>query len=165
MDKEKPGFKYIVRVMNTDLDGGKKTISALRKIKGVNYAIANAACTLSGIDMSKKIGELGESDVSKLNATLSDTVKLLPSWMLNRRKDTETGDDKHLFASDIDFTKDMDLRIMKRIKSYRGVRHSFGLPVRGQRTKSNFRRNKGKGLGVVKSKQQPQKSDKGGDKK
>ena len=40
---------------------------------------------------------------------------------------------------------------MKKIRSYRGVRHGVGLPVRGQRTKSNFRRNKGKAsLGVKK---------------
>ena len=40
---------------------------------------------------------------------------------------------------------------MKKIRSYRGVRHGIGLPVRGQRTKSNFRKNKGKvSLGVAK---------------
>jgi small subunit ribosomal protein S13 len=38
--------------------------------------------------------------------------------------------------------------MMKRIRSYKGVRHSLGLPVRGQRTRSNFRKNKGKVLGV-----------------
>jgi small subunit ribosomal protein S13 len=146
--------------MNTDLDGKKQTISALRKIKGVNYSMANAACVISGISRGKKIGELSDAEVKKLNDTLSDTANLIPVWMLNRRKDSETGASKHLFTSAIDFTKDMDLRVMKRIKSYRGVRHSFGLPVRGQRTKSNFRKNKGKGLGVVKSKQQPQKAEK-----
>ena len=61
---------------------------------------------------------------------------------------------------DLDFTVDNDLKRMKMIKCYRGMRHAFGLPVRGQRTKSNFRKNKGKAsLGVVKKQQQP-KTDK-----
>ena len=42
----------------------------------------------------------------------------------------------------------MDLRRLKKIKSNRGLRHQWGLPVRGQRTKSNFRRSKGKAVGV-----------------
>jgi small subunit ribosomal protein S13 len=47
------------------------------------------------------------------------------------------------------FAKENDVKMMKKIKSYRGLRHQWSLPVRGQRTKSNFRRNKGKGsLGV-----------------
>ena len=49
------------------------------------------------------------------------------------------------------FAQENDVKRLKRIRSYVGVRHGQGLPVRGQRTKSNFRRNKGKGpLGVKK---------------
>jgi len=72
--------------------------------------------------------------------------------MLNRRKDYETGEDKHLLSSDLAFTKDNDIKMLKKIKSYKGMRHAFGLPVRGQRTRSNFRRNKGKVTGVQKKK-------------
>ena len=43
-------------------------------------------------------------------------------------------------------------KFMKKIKSYRGIRHMFGLPVRGQRTRSNFRPNKGKVQGVKRGK-------------
>ena len=48
------------------------------------------------------------------------------------------------------FTQDNDIKMMKKMRSYKGIRHSLGLPVRGQRTKSNFRKNKGKVLGVRK---------------
>ena len=48
----------------------------------------------------------------------------------------------------LSFTQDNDIKMMKKIKSYKGVRHILGQPVRGQRTKSNFRKNKGKVLGV-----------------
>jgi small subunit ribosomal protein S13 len=75
-----------------------------------------------------------------------------PRWMLNRRNDYETGDDRHLLTGDIGFVRDNDIKRLKMIKSRRGMRHMFGLPVRGQRTKSNFRKNKGKVLGVKRSK-------------
>ncbi len=67
-----------------------------------------------------------------------------PVWMLNRRKDLELGEDRHLITSDLTFTQDNDIKMLKKIRSYKGVRHILGQPVRGQRTKSNFRKNKGK---------------------
>jgi len=70
--------------------------------------------------------------------------------MLNRRKDYEDGTDKHIILGDLKFTKDNDIKRMKKIKSNKGYRHAWGLPVRGQRTKSNFRKNKGKVTGVKK---------------
>jgi small subunit ribosomal protein S13 len=152
--QEKAGFRYLVRIMDTDLDGKKQLVDALRKIKGVSYAIANSTCILTGMDRRKKTGELNDEEVKKLNAALGSTSKLLPIWMLNRRKDVETGADMHMFNADIDVAIDMDIRTMKKIRSYKGVRHSLGQPVRGQRTKAHFRKNKGKGLGVVKSREQ-----------
>ena len=159
MEKEKTGFKYLVRVMNTDLDGHRQIATALRKIKGINFSIANAVCVATGIEKRKKTGELSDDEVKKLDSALKDAEKLFPQWLLNRRKDYETGEDKQLYTSSIDFTHDMDIRTMKGMKCYRGMRHAFGLPSRGQRTKSNFRKNKGKGLGVSKSKQHAQKSE------
>ncbi|MFH1181640.1 MAG: 30S ribosomal protein S13 [Candidatus Woesearchaeota archaeon] len=154
MEQEKAGFRYLVRIMNTDLDGKRQLAAALTKIKGVSYAVANSTCILTGIDKRKKTGELNEDEIKKLNATLGSTSKLMPVWMLNRRRDVETGEDKHIFTADIDIAKEMDIRTMKKIRSYRGVRHSLAQPVRGQRTRSHFRKNKGKGLGVVKSREQ-----------
>jgi len=56
-------------------------------------------------------------------------------------------------VGDLKFTKENDIKLLKKVKSYRGMRHALGLPVRGQRTKSNFRRNKGKAsLGVKRAK-------------
>ena len=69
--------------------------------------------------------------------------------MLNRRKDLETGEDKHLLGTDLMIAKDNDLKLLKKTKSYIGLRHQRRLPVRGQRTQSNFR-NKRKVKKVVK---------------
>ncbi len=150
--QEDKDFRYLVRIMNTDLDGKRQIADALRKIKGVNYSFANAVCSLSGVDRTKVSGYLSETEVHSIESTLKRATALMPNWMLNRRKDIEDGDDKHLFVSDLDYALDNDIKLMKKMRSYKGIRHGMAAPVRGQRTRSNFRRNKGKVLGVVKKK-------------
>ena len=145
-------FKYIIRVADTDLDGNKKIENSLRKIKGVSFSMANALCQLSSIEQDAKTGELSDEQVQKLNDTIKNIATLLPSWMINRRSDPETGELKHMVSTQIAYHKEFDLRRLKKIKSYRGMRHQKGLPVRGQRTKSNFRKNKGKVIGVARTK-------------
>ena len=71
--------------------------------------------------------------------------------MVNRRNDYDTGQNKHLLTGDLQFTVENDIKMMKKMKCYKGVRHILGQPVRGQRTRSNFRRNKGKVMGVRRS--------------
>lgn len=144
-------FKHIVRIANTDLDGNKKILYAMHKIKGVSIMYANMALSIAGVDKAKKAGELMDAEVKKIDEILKDPINFgAPEWLLNRRKDYETGENMHLLNADLDFTQDNDLKRLKKIKSYRGLRHQWGLTVRGQRTKANFRRNKGKGLGVKK---------------
>lgn len=156
-------FRHIVRIVNTDLDGRKKIVHALHKIKGVSFMMANAACHLAGVDQAKRAGDLMDSEVSKLDEVLRDPGRAgAPSWMMNRRKDPESGRHLHLVGTDWTLTVDQDIKLMKKSKSYKGLRHQWGQPVRGQRTKSNFRRNKGKGLGVVRAKTQA--AAKGGEK-
>jgi small subunit ribosomal protein S13 len=70
--------------------------------------------------------------------------------VLNRRIDFETGEKGHLTGSDLDLKKEFDIKRLKKIKSYKGLRHNVGLPVRGQRTKANFRRNRKKSGGIKK---------------
>lgn len=69
---------------------------------------------------------------------------------MNRRKDVESGEEKHLTGTDLDLRKDFDIKKLKKIKSYRGLRHTAGLPTRGQRTKAHFRSNRKKGSGIKK---------------
>ncbi len=142
-------IRYLVRVASTDLDGKKQLIIALQKIKGISHMYANAICSIAGVSKKKRTGELSDAEAKALeDVILNPSKHHIPLWLLNRRKDPETGMDKHLITSDLTFTKDMDIKLMKKTKSYKGLRHQWNLPVRGQRTKSNFRRNKGKGLGV-----------------
>ena len=150
--KEQKDFKHFVRIANTDLNGAKPVISSLRQIKGVSFMFSNLICHLAKIDRKKRTGDMNEEEIKRINDVINDPLKFgTPSWMLNRRKDFETGKDKHLISVDLTFTQDNDIKIMKKIKSYKGVRHILNQPVRGQKTKSNFRENKGKvHLGVKK---------------
>jgi small subunit ribosomal protein S13 len=144
-------LKQIIRVAGVDLDGNKPIAHQMTKIKGVGVAYSNMICKLLGIAKSKKSGELVEEEVKRIEEALANPLKFgSPSWILNRKKDPETGENKHLVGSDLKFIQDNDIKMKKKIRSYQGVRHSQGLPVRGQKTKSNFRKNKGNVKGVQK---------------
>lgn len=158
---EEKGFRHIVRVVNTDLDGNKTIIRALRKIKGINFMFANMVCNVSGVEKNKKTGNLTEEEVKKIeNIIINPLDSGAPVWIVNRKKDPEDGKNKHLTGTDLKLSIENDIKFMKKIKSYKGVRHSIGQPVRGQRTKSNFRKNKGKVMGVSKKKTAPAASPK-----
>lgn len=150
--EHKDDFKYFIRIANTDLDGNKSIGNALRKIKGVGFMFSNMLCSLAGVDKTIKAGYMKDEQVKKLDDVLNNLSNYnAPSWMLNRRRNYEDGKDYHLITGNLAFAEENDIKRMKKIRSYRGVRHGIGLPVRGQRTKSNFRKNKGKvSLGVAK---------------
>ncbi|MFH1439122.1 MAG: 30S ribosomal protein S13 [Candidatus Woesearchaeota archaeon] len=148
---EDTSFKHIIRVANTDLNGNKPIAHALKKIKGIGFMFANMACNIVKVDKYKKAGEMSDKEISDIDSFISDPSGYgAPSWMLNRRKDDITGEDKHIVMGDLKFMKDNDIRKLKKIRAYKGTRHMFGLPARGQKTKSNFRKNKGKVQGVKK---------------
>ena len=147
--EQKPELKYFVRIANTDLDGNKPISHALTKIKGISFMFSNAVLSVTKIDKNKKTGYLTENEASEIDEILREPSKFkIPSWLFNRKKDPEFNSDTHLIGATLSFTEDNDKKMMKKMKSYKGLRHSLGLPVRGQRTKSNFRKNKGKVLGV-----------------
>jgi small subunit ribosomal protein S13 len=149
---DNPNFRHIVRIANTDLDGNKSVMMGLQKIKGVSFMISNAYCRLTNIEPTKKIGDLTEADVAKLDSMIKNQKPNgIPSWMFNRRKDAETGQDMHLIGADLTFIHENDIRMLKKMKCYRGIRHMQEAPVRGQRTRSNFRKNKGKVASVKRS--------------
>ena len=153
MAEEQPNqeLKYFVRIANTDLDGNKHIGQALIKIKGISFMFSNAICNVTGIEARKKAGYLTEAETSKIDDVIKEPLKFgIPVWMLNRKRDPEDNADRHLVGSNLTFIQDNDVKMMKKVKSYKGVRHSLGQPVRGQRTKSNFRKNKGNVLGVKK---------------
>lgn len=157
--EENPDFKYIVRVANTDLDGKFQVIPAIAIVKGLGLRTAAIVAARAGVNAYQKIGNLSDGDVAKLQDSVDTLADNIPPWMLNRRKDIDTGDDNHLIGSDVDIKLRDDLNRLKKIRTYRGDRHERGQKVRGQRSRSNGRT--GLTLGVQKQKQ-PQAANKEG---
>jgi small subunit ribosomal protein S13 len=120
----------------------------MTKVKGVGYNLANVICKMAGIDTNKKAGTLTDPEIKMIERIIQEPAKVgVPTWMLNRQRDYETNEDKHVVLGDLTFAKINDIKREQKNKSYIGMRHSLGLPVRGQRTQSNFRKNKGKAVG------------------
>jgi small subunit ribosomal protein S13 len=142
-------YRYILRIMGTDVQGTLKTSYAVAQIKGVSMSLSNAILKKAGVNPDLRVGFITESDISKIEDVIKDPVKYgLPTWMFNRRKDTETGKDVHLLSSELILRTKTDIDEAKNIRSWRGYRHAYSLKVRGQHTKTTGRA--GKALGVKK---------------
>jgi small subunit ribosomal protein S13 len=142
-------FRHILRITDTDVDGTLKAPYALTKIKGISLNLASAILKKAGINPDIRAGFLTEQEVEKIEEIIKEPTKYdLPDWLLNRRKDLETGKDMHLISADLILRTKMDIDQMKEIKSWRGYRHAYGLKARGQRTKTTGR--VGKAVGVKK---------------
>ncbi len=142
-------YRYIVRIMGTDVQGTLKTSYAVAHIKGISSSLSNAVLKKAGVNPDVRVGLLAESDVGKIEDVIRDPVKYgIPGWMFNRRKDSDTGKDMHVLSADLAFKIKTDIDGAKEIRSWRGYRHAYGLKVRGQRTKTTGRA--GKALGVKK---------------
>ena len=146
--------KKLVRFMEAVLDGNLASERALRNIKGIGHSFAKIVCVTSGIDPKKKLGELSAEELAALEKHIRNPE--MPQWMLNRRKDPETGKNIHLTGNSLDFSRREDINAMKKMRSYKGIRHEQGQPVRGQRTRSTFRTKKTVGV-MKKSAKQPAK--------
>lgn len=135
--------------MGTDMEGTLKTVYALTAIKGINLSLSNAILKKAGVNPDLRVGFLTEMDINKIEGVIREPARYsLPSWLFNRRKDTETGKDSHLLTSDLLLKTKTDIDKAKEIRSWRGYRHAYGLKVRGQHTKTTGRA--GKALGVKK---------------
>ncbi len=129
--------------------GDKKAIVGLTQIRGIGFTFANAILDSLKIDSNINIGNLTDSQVQSIeNIVKNPSSANFPNWFFNRRKDLESGKDLHLITSDIILTVRNDIEREKTVNSWRGIRHMFGLKVRGQRTRTTGR--KGGAVGVKK---------------
>ncbi len=110
------------RLMGVDIPSEKKTIFSLQYIYGVGPRVARELCQKAGVDPLAQARNLHEDELARL-ATLLDKDYVVEGQL--RRQ----------VAQDISRLKD--------VGSYRGLRHRRGLPVRGQRTRTNARTRKG----------------------
>ncbi|MEK6741864.1 MAG: 30S ribosomal protein S13, partial [Nanoarchaeota archaeon] len=148
MREEKKYGEKMVRLMSEDIEGAMKVYPALTKINGVSWSLANATCHVLKIDKNRKIGSLTEEEIKMVTEFIKNPK--IPEFLFNRNRDFETGKNLHLTGTGLELQTEFDIKRLKKIKSYRGIRHAANLPVRGQRTKSHFRKNKTKSMGIKK---------------
>ena len=153
-EKQKPQaeeeYESLIRILTYDIPGQKPAIVGLRRIKGVSWSIANVICKKLNLNPSKRFSELSSEELKKIEEFIKHPN--IPAFMRNRQKDRETGEDMHLYGTDLDLRKEFDIKRLKKIRCLKGLRHSAGLHVRGQRTRSHFRTKGRAAVGVKRKK-------------
>lgn len=150
VENKKVDENRMVRILSRDIEGKTNVYSGLTKIKGISWSISNAICKKIKIDKKRKTGSLTIEETKKIEEFMKNPE--LPSHLKNRKKDFFSGEDIHLVGTELELKKDFDIKRLRKIKSYRGLRHASNLPLRGQRTKSHFRGNRTRGVGIKKKK-------------
>ncbi len=144
-------FKEIIRILRTNIDGTLPIQFGLVKIKGVGLRFSQAVLRIANMDPTIRIGLISEKDIKIIEEIIEDPIKNgIPNWMVNRQKDLRTGEYLHITGPRLELTVKRDIERMRRLRSWKGYRHGFGLKVRGQRTRSTGR--KGLVVGVIRKK-------------
>lgn len=150
--EEKENFRGIVRIAGKDVKGETKLKSALLRVRGIGHTVALAASRVIAnelsIDPNTRAGDLSEKQVEDIDKVLFELGKHdIPKFVLNRRTDFSTGDDRHVIMNDLIFDVSQDVDREKKMFSWRGFRHTFGHKVRGQKTRNTGRH--GMAVGVI----------------
>lgn len=111
------------RIIGIDIPGKKRLVVSLTYIFGVGIPRANEIVTKLGLDPDKHADKLTGDEISRINAVLQS---------------------EYVVEGDLRRQVQNNIKRLINIHSYRGMRHRVGLPVRGQRTRTNSRTRKGK---------------------
>ena len=148
---EKSNFQFIIRLLNTNIEGKQKVMYALTNIKGVGRRYSNLVCKKADVDLNKRAGELTSEELERIVTIIQNPTQYkIPSWFLNRQRDIIDGKNYQVLANGVDSKLREDLERLKKIRAHRGLRHYWGLRVRGQHSKTTGRR--GRTVGVSKKK-------------
>ncbi|MDE1857272.1 MAG: 30S ribosomal protein S13 [Candidatus Micrarchaeota archaeon] len=150
---EKSGATSIIRLAGKDMNGALPIPRALAQVKGIGSNMANSLShaieTKIGIPRTTPVGQLDEKQIAAVEDVIKNPGKFnIPAYLLNRRKDMETGKDMHFVGNDLIFATRQDVNRDITLNVWRGFRHQFGQKVRGQRTRSTGRT--GATVGVTK---------------
>ena len=121
----------MARIAGGELPNQKRVEKGLTDIYGIGRTTSNQILAKTGIDPDVRCKDLTEDDVSKLRDEIENSHKV-----------------EGALRSEVA----LDIKRMVEIGCYRGVRHRKGLPVRGQRTKTNARTRKGKAKTIANKK-------------
>jgi small subunit ribosomal protein S18e len=140
-------FQHILRVLNTNIEGKRKSMFAMTKICGIGKRFSNLICKKAEVDIDRRAGTLSNEEIEKLVAIIMNPKAFkVPNWMVNRQKDFQTGNTTHCAINVLIAAVRSDIERYKKIRAHRGIRHFWGHRVRGQHTCTTGR--KGKVLGM-----------------
>lgn len=98
-----------------------------------------------------RAGEITSEELERIVTIINNPTQYkIPTWFLNRQRDIVDGKDTQILANNMDSKLREDLERLKKIRAHRGLRHYWGLRVRGQHSKTTGRR--GRTVGVSKKK-------------
>lgn len=126
----------MARVSGVDLPKNKRGIIGLTYIFGIGRSTSKRILTDAGIDESKRVKDWNEEEVQAIRQIISDNIKV-----------------EGALRSEVS----MSIKRLMDIGCFRGLRHRKGLPVRGQRTRTNARTRKGRAKTVAGKKKAPKK--------
>ncbi|EQD44714.1 Ribosomal protein S13 [mine drainage metagenome] len=152
-NKEDRKAQSIIRIAGRDIDGSLPISRALFKIKGIGQNMANAITYSIGkklnIPANIQLGSLSDKQIESIEEVIKKPAEYsVPKYMLNKRKDFETGADMHYVGNDLTFSIRQDVNREVNLRTWKGYRHQYGQKVRGQHTRSTGRT--GATMGVVK---------------
>ena len=120
------GVRDIVRISEVNLDGKKKLGNALLGVKGIGKSLAKNIAVVSGLDPNAYLGSLSPEQIKKLEDAINNPSKYgIPNYMLNRRSEPLTGEDKHMVSSKLRFATKSDIDFLRKIRCYKGIRHEL----------------------------------------
>merc|ERR1712150_397457 len=118
---------------------------------GVGIRYSTMGCKHGDIDINLRAGELSDEDIERVVTIMQNPRQYkIPDWSLNRQKDVRDGKFSQVLSNILDSKIREDLERLKKIRAHRGLRHYWGLRVRGQHTKTTGRR--GRTVGVSEKK-------------
>tara|TARA_A100001011_G_C14018631_1_gene718454 strand:+ start:41 stop:421 length:381 start_codon:yes stop_codon:yes gene_type:complete len=112
----------LARIAGINLPTNKRVIIALTYIHGIGKVASKQICSSVGIDESKRINEISDSEIMSIREHIDNNM---------------------IVEGDLRREKSMNIKRLMDLGCYRGLRHRRGLPVRGQRTHTNARTRKG----------------------
>ncbi len=152
MKEEKEDFRGIVRIAGKDVKGEVSLTRALTRVRGIGHTMAVAAASIVrdelSIDPKGRVGDLSEAQIESIDKVLHNLENhKVPAFLLNRRGDFNSGNNRHVIMNDLIFETSQDVDREKKANSWIGYRHTYGQKVRGQRTRNTGRT--GMAVGVL----------------
>ena len=118
----------MARIAGVNIPTSKRVVIALTYIHGIGNSHAKAIVEMAGVTLEKRVNEMTDDEVSRVREII---------------------DRDHMVEGDLRRDTAMNIKRLMDLGCYRGLRHRKGLPVHGQRTRTNARTRKGKGRAIA----------------